>query len=285
MRIIDAHVHLSHIQSFLDTSREQSFVRYNTSGLLSEMEEAGIVHAIGMGLHESNQGTGFPDKHAENPMMLDLLEKDVPRISACAGVNPHELGQEDLMKLEHQLRQQNTVGIKIYLGYYPFYAYEEKYRRVYDLAAKYDLPVVFHTGDTYSKRGLLKYAHPLTIDEVAVSYPQVTFILAHLGDPWMLDAAEIIYKNDNVFADLSGLIVGDDAEVDRIMSKPHYFDHFYHALAYCDRYDKLLFGSDWPLVPLQPYITFIKSVIPEEHWEKVFYQNAKRLFTKLASEV
>jgi predicted TIM-barrel fold metal-dependent hydrolase len=44
------------------------------------------------------------------------------------------------------------------------------YEPAYQLAQKYDVPVIFHTGDTYSVKAKLKYADPLTIDEVAVDH-------------------------------------------------------------------------------------------------------------------
>ncbi|GAF15492.1 amidohydrolase [Bacillus sp. JCM 19045] len=56
------------------------------------------------------------------------------------------------------------------------------YKPVYHLAEKHHVPVVFHTGDTYAENAILKYAHPLTIDEVAVQHRNVTFVMAHLGD-------------------------------------------------------------------------------------------------------
>lgn len=50
------------------------------------------------------------------------------------------------------------------------------------------------------------------------------------------------------------------------------------ALDYIENYDKVLYGSDWPLVNITKYIQSIKSIIPPEYWNKVFYENAKRLF-------
>src|SRR5947199_334801 len=49
-------------------------------------------------------------------------------------------------------------------------------------------------------------------DEVAVDHPDTRFVLCHVGNPWVADAAEVIYKNMNVWADLSGLVVGDDGD-------------------------------------------------------------------------
>lgn len=109
--------------------------------------------------------------------------------------------------------------MKIYLGYYPYYAFDDVYQPVYELAKKHRVPVVFHTGDTYAEGAILKYAHPLTIDEVAVKHRDVTFVMAHLGDPWCLTAAEVMYKNRNVYADLSGLIVGTTDKVAQHMKK------------------------------------------------------------------
>jgi uncharacterized protein len=279
MKIIDAHMHLSNIKSFYETAEKLSFVDYSNKGIVNEYEEANVVLGIGMGVTET-ENMGFPDYEATTPMGLDL-ETDIPaNIVYCSGVNPYDLNQDALARLEEEVQKPYVVGIKIYLGYYPFYAYDEVYNPVYRLAAKYQLPVVFHTGDTYSERGFLKYSHPLAIDEVAVKNRDVNFMMAHFGDPWTITGAEIIYKNPNVFADLSGLIVGTEKDLKR-KSEGRFLDHLRHALVFADSYDKLLFGTDWPLIPIAPYIEFIKNLIPEEFHEQVFYNTALKVFPKI----
>lgn len=42
-----------------------------------------------------------------------------------------------------------------------------------------------------------------------------------------------------------------------------------------------MYGSDWPLVDLQAYIEVIKSIVPEEAYEDVFYNNALRVFDRI----
>jgi uncharacterized protein len=279
MKVIDAHIHFSNIKSFHDTGREYSCVDYSGKGLQKEMKKANISLAIGMGVTETVE-EGFPDRYVRTPMMLDLEEEMPPQVALCPGVNPYQLGQSDLDRLEEELKKTEVVGIKIYLGYYPFYAYDKVYQPVYDLAAAYQVPVVLHTGDTYSERGLLKYAHPLTLDELAVTRRDVNFMMAHLGDPWVLTGAEVVYKNRNMFADLSGWLVGTKKQLDARLIDNH-FDHVRHALTYCDHYEKLLFGSDWPLVPIQAYADFIAAFIPDEHVENVFYKNAVNVFPKI----
>ena len=279
MKIIDAHIHFSNITSFHDTAINLSNLSYSGKGLATEMRDNNVVLSIAMGLTETKTN-GFPDYGTHTPMELDL-EKEIPKnIVYCLGINPYKLDREHLSLLEEKIQLPNVVGFKIYLGYYPFYAYDEKYKPIYELAERYKVPVVFHTGDTYSERGLLKYSHPLTLDEVAVFNREVNFVMAHFGDPWVLDGAEVVYKNRNMYADLSGLIVGAKKDVQRHM-RTNFTNHLRHALDYCDHYDKLLFGTDWPLISMRDYIHFIKEIIPPQHHEKVFYENALKVFPKI----
>ncbi|MGF7057545.1 amidohydrolase family protein [Brassicibacter mesophilus] len=283
MKIIDAHLHFSRIESFNKTARDISIVDYSASGLIKEFEENNIIAGIGMGLTEEMSG-GFPDTSSPNPMKLDIGDKLPNNLAYCIGVNPVRLlgksKELELENIEAELKG-DAIGIKIYAGYYQYYVYDTVYDPVYALAEKYNVPVTIHSGDTYSDRGILKYSHPLTVDELAVKYRGVKFIIAHLGDPWVMDTAEIIRKNPNVFTDLSGLIIGDSTEIERMKQKQLFIDHIKRSLVYADNYYKVLFGSDWPLVQLKPYIEFIKEIIPEEFHEYVFYKNALSVFNRL----
>ena len=280
MKIIDAHLHFSNITSFKDTARDLSKLDYSSKGLWEEYRAANVVLGIAMGVTET-RSDGFPDYDAATPMGLDL-EGEIPEnICYCPGINPYRLGPGELAELEELLSKPEVVGMKIYLGYYPFYAYDDVYKPVYELAIKYGLPVVFHTGDTYSERGLLKYAHPLTLDEVAVKYREINFMMAHFGDPWVLDGAEVLYKNRNMYADLCGLLVGTRADLQKKLDSPYFFNHLKHALAFTDDYSKFLFGTDWPLVQVQPYIDLMKELIPAEAHEDFFFNNAVKLFPKI----
>lgn len=279
MKIIDVHVHFSNIASFHDTANRLSQLSYSYEGLVQEWKENGVVGGVAMGVTETKYN-GFPDNESETPMGLDLSNQMPNNLVYCAGVNPFKLREQHLRNLEQDIQKSNIVGIKIYLGYYPFYAYDEIYTPVYQLAAKHHVPVVFHTGDTYSERGLLKYSHPLTLDEVAVKHRDVTFVMAHFGDPWVLDGAEVVYKNSNMYADLSGLIVGTEAEINR-HRKTRFLNHLLHALDYCDHYEKLMFGTDWPLISTETYIKFVKEIIPVTYHQDVFFDTALKVFPKI----
>ena len=287
MKIIDAHMHFSNIESFKRTAREISKVDYSSVGLQKEYEESGVVCSIAMGLTEVDLG-GFPDEASHNPMELDLEDKLPTYIKGCLGINPvlihsNANRNQELDQIELAIQKDWVVGLKIYAGYYRHYVYDDVYQPVYDLAEKYNLPIVIHMGDTFSERGLLKYSHPLTVDELAVSRRKIKFVIAHMGDPWVMDGAEVIAKNYNVYGDISGLLVAEDSTIQEFEQTQLFMDHIRRGIIYANRYDKLLFGTDWPLAPIASYIRFAKKLIPEYHYEKVFYQNALEVFPSLSS--
>lgn len=285
MKIIDAHVHYSNIAAFHETAQTLAHIDYTGEGLLEEFRRSGVIAGVGMGVTETVAGA-FPDSAALNPMLLDLSETLPDNLFTCVGINPLTLHLEgQLEALEQSLQRSDVVGIKLYAGYYHFNVGDEIYDPVYKLAAAYSLPVVIHGGLTYADQGLLKYSHPLSMEETFLKHREITFMLCHLGDPWVMDTAALLEKNPNLYTDLSGWIVGDQAKVDRLLTEQTYTDHFRRALVFAEKYDRLVFGTDWPLVPLDAYITFVKHLVPEAYHEDVFYNNALRVFPKLAERI
>jgi len=282
VQIIDAHIHFSDTETLKKTARDISHLDYSAAGLSAEFKKSNVILGIGMGLTEATKN-GFPCPEIDNPMQLDLEVTLPDRVVCCLGINPLKLqGSElnaQLSRIEAELQRENVVGIKIYAGYYHYYVYDQIYEPIYKLASHYHLPVVIHSGDTYSDRGLLKYSHPLTVDELAVTHRDITFVIAHLGCPWVMDTAEVAYKNDNVYSDFSGLLVGDQ-ELEECIEEPLFLNQMKIGMVYSG-YKKYLFGSDWPLTKLKPYIDFARKIIPEKHYDDFFYNNAVTIFPKI----
>jgi predicted TIM-barrel fold metal-dependent hydrolase len=247
-----------------------------------EMELAKINHAFGMGSVQGPVG---------DPLGIGgtiALAKLVPGLKAIGVADPRRVEPFHLKAVEAQIEQnrQQVVGLKAYLGYLHFGPEDPNYRPYYKLAAKHHLPVIVHTGDNWSTTAKVKYAHPLKMDEVAVDHPEVQFVLAHFGNPWLIDAAEVVFKNPNVWADLSGLFVGNDNEIQDLLCGAKVPDSapglvvadLKRAIAYVGDYKKFLYGSDWPLAPMSSYRRLIESLIPREHHQEVFRTNAMNLF-------
>jgi predicted TIM-barrel fold metal-dependent hydrolase len=243
--------------------------------LRQEMRAAGITAVLAMG-----QLDGPPSDPLGISKTL-ALKRLVPGLHAIGAADPRRTDAEHLRGVEAALEAGQVRALKGYLGYLHFGPDHPGYRPYYELAERFKVPFIFHTGDTYSPRARLRFAQPLLVDDVAVDHPKANFVLAHLGNPWLLDAAEVVYKNFNVWADLSGLAVGD-AESFRAPEKQEtlqeVLDGVRRAFRYAERPNRFLYGSDWPLAPLHPYLEFIKSAIPEIYHPLVFEDNSRVLF-------
>jgi len=253
-RIIDAHTH-----TYFDGQAEKSSGIINTrEQYFHELNESHVSGAVSMNAVDGGGLLVSPEHHITN----------------CVGIAL----PANFKKIEAGIKEKKYGCIKIYLGYVHAFANDPGYLPLYDIAAKYNVPVVFHTGDTYSVKAKLKFSDPLTVDEVAVDYPKVTFVIAHVGNPWIQSAAEVAYKNPNVYLDGSALLIGHLANYSEEELRKYVIEPLQYVYGYVENPQKLMFGTDWPLSGMKDYITAFKQAIPKEHWDDVFYKNARRVF-------
>jgi predicted TIM-barrel fold metal-dependent hydrolase len=252
--IIDAHIHTD----FTGEPEAASRIPYSREELARQMAAAGVVGAVA---HTDAEEGGYTDLSAAG-------------VIHCAGVGVPVATQ----RIAEGLRSRRYRCLKIYLGYVHHYATDPVYEPAYRLAEEYDVPVVFHTGDTYSPGARLKYADPLTIDDVAVDHPNVRFVIAHAGYPWIQSATEVAYKNPNVVLEASAFLLGNAGTTDPAWLDRYVTQSISWIFGYIEDPSKLLFGSDWPLVDIPSYVEAYKRAIPREHWQAVFHDNAVRTF-------
>ena len=269
MKIIDAHLHYGRGEYF-DTVARAAGHENTEEALRRDFRTSNIVHGIVMG--------NLPVEET-NPNYPDIFHYCV----GIGGDGVTEIAEGRIEKLlpalEQHIKSERCVGIKLYPGYNYFYIYDDMLAPVYELAAQYKKPVAVHTGLTATEKALLKYAHPNVMDEVATKFRQVNFVMCHLGEPYFVDAIAVMEKNPNVTADLSGMLEGKIVDFDRFCAQKHfYIDQLRGWLAYLNAYDRLMFGTDWPLANFGDYVAFTKLLIPEEHWDAVFYENAVRIY-------
>ncbi len=245
------------------------------AALRAQMAVADVRHALAMG--RLGGGDDDPLGISETLAIADL----VPELHAIGVADPRRTEPQHLARVEGQLVAGRVVALKGYLGYLHFGPDHPGYRPYLELAERFRLPFIFHTGDTYSPTAKLRFAQPLLVDDVAVDFPNVRFVLAHLGNPWLLDAAEVVYKNVNVWTDLSGLVVGGEdmfTGEEGLDALRDLRAQVRRAFRYAERPNRFLFGSDWPLAPIAAYAAFVASAIPAPCHDAVFRENASLLF-------
>jgi predicted TIM-barrel fold metal-dependent hydrolase len=198
-----------------------------------------------------------------------------PNLFVVAGLSWASFREDDLEQIRPGVEEGKVKGLKIYPGYEPFYPGDPKLAPAMAFAREHHLPVMIHSGDTYTPRGKLKYAHPLHVDEVAVDNPEVDFVICHIGNPWVRDTMEVVYKNANVYTDFSGLVLGDFE--DRFES--YMRRQVQEMLLYGVQPEKCLYGTDWPIASMQSYLDFMDELrMPPRDRKLVMSENAIRLF-------
>lgn len=265
LRIIDSHLHFCDFPGFDKIALEAGHVN-NEENLRASYEQYHYVHGIVM----SNR-TLDPKAHVYPEFLSYCIGLDSPECNEnVAAVMP---------LVEENLKKPQCCGIKLYPGYNHYYVSDVRYNPVYEMARQYDVPVAVHMGLTATDNGLLKYSHPLTLDEAAVKYPDVTIVMCHFANPFLQDAIAVFEKNHNIVIDLSGLLEGKIHDMERFMQeKKGYIQMLHDWLSYVGDYERVMFGTDWPLANLGDYVTFVKAFIPERYWEDVFFNNANRIY-------
>jgi uncharacterized protein len=271
MKIIDCHIHCSESkQDALSSFAKANGLKYNLSELLSMMERNDVVSGL---LLSPPQTNGRPLPNIE---ISKLCKKSKGRLFPIITVEPSSDQVEKCLKFAKESKGY-AKGFKILLGYFPIYPYDKIYSRIYDYAEPYNLPVMFHTGDTASATGSLEHARPLNLDVLANERQDLKIIACHFGNPWFHETAELLYKHRNVFADISGLFAMGARYSSQYLS--YLARAVSEAIYFAGNAEKVLFGTDYPVEKYSDAIKFTKRLrLREDDIRKIFSENAKKVF-------
>jgi uncharacterized protein len=192
-----------------------------------------------------------------------------------ASIDPAK-GRAGAAEAVRLVNEHGVKGFKFHPNIQEFYPNDRRVYVLYEAIEQLGVPAVFHTGQTGIGAGVrggggirLKYSNPLHVDDVAVDFPDLPIILAHPSFPWQDEALSIASHKPQVHIDLSGW-------------SPKYFPPQLVQYANTLLQDKVLFGSDYPLLTPDRWLRdFERLPIKPEVRPKILKDNAARLL-KLA---
>ena len=191
------------------------------------------------------------------------------------GVHPHDPTVLD--EMERCVSELGFKGIKLGPNYQNFDPLGPEAERVFAEAERRRLPIVFHQGTSPVGEAPLRYAHPLVMDEVAIRHPELRIVMAHMGHPWQADTIAVIRKHPNVYADVSAL-----------WYRPWSYWNGMRLATEWSVLDKLLLGSDWPIIKPGETIAGLRRVndavagtglppVPEQAIEDIIHRDALQI--------
>ncbi len=179
--------------------------------------------------------------------VADYVATHADRLIGFLSLDPTQDGWQDEMKEGHE--QLGLRGIKLMPMYAGFQPDDERLDPLWNYATDNGLPVLLHTGTTFISQAPLDCTLPRHLDRVAIRFPNVRIIAAHLGHPYEPECIAVIRKHPNVYADVSAL---------------HYRPfQLYNSLILVQEYgvwDKLLFGSDYPFTTVDASIEGLRGL-------------------------
>ncbi len=207
--------------------------------------------------------------------VAEYVAQDPERLIGFLSVDPTQPGWEAELKAGHQ--ELGLRGIKLLPMYAGFRPDEARLDPLWEYASEHRLPVLLHTGTTFIAQAPLEYTLPRWLDTVAIRYPDVKIVMAHLGHPYEGECIAVIRKHPHVYADISAL---------------HYRPfQLYHSLMLAQEYGvwhKLLFGTDYPFTNIRETVDGLRTLNPrmahskdawlnEEEIEKLIHRNSLEL--------
>ncbi|WP_370328362.1 amidohydrolase family protein [Euzebya sp.] len=188
-----------------------------------------------------------------------------------ASVDPH-LGQAAVAEVHRLVEVHDVKGFKFHPSVQGFFPDDPMAYPVYDAIQSHGRIALFHTGQTGIGAGArggagirLKYSNPIHLDDVAADFGDLDIIMAHPSVPWQDEAISVATHKPRVHIDLSGW-------------SPKYFPPQLVQQARTRLQDKVLFGSDFPMITPDRWLAdFERLDFPDDVREKVLKGNAARL--------
>lgn len=226
---------------------------------------------------DATTATGIPPV-VSNDEVLELAAEHPEVVLPFVSLDPH-LGSAAVAELRRLVATGLVRGFKFHPSVQAFWPNDRTFYPLYEAIAETGLPALFHTGHTGvgagepGGRGVrTKYANPMTLDDVAVDFPELTIILAHPSFPWQDEAISVALHKPRVYIDLSGW-------------SPKYFPANLIQYANTLLRHKVLFGSDFPVITPDRWMSdFEKLPIKDEVRPLILKENAARLFGLMAAD-
>ena len=174
----------------------------------------------------------FLEMEIPNRYVADYVRRNPAKMIGFAGIDPTDRNwREDLRVAQDEL---HLKGVTVSPSLQAFHPCDTRVMPLYEECARRGLPILFEHNHR-QPAAKLAFARPMLLDEVAREFPELRFVVARLGHPWVAETAVLLGKHPHVYANVAGLLPQPWLSYCALLTAPEY------GVA-----DKLLFGSDFP---------------------------------------
>lgn len=246
----------------------RSLMNLTVEELIQEMEKFGVSNSVLQAEHEWGPDEEWNDRVAK-------IVKGHPDRFACgfACVDPRR-GMAAVREIERAYHELGLRGVIFEPGFLRISPLDRLCYPVYTKCIELGIPLGLHTGVNFSSHGPIENGRPLLIDTIACDLPELTIICHHGGWPWATETLAIAWKHKNVYIEFGAIAPKYLAANGGWGDTRHFMDTVLR--------DKILFGTDWPMLRYERAFAEIESLgLREESLEAYLQGNAKKLLERI----
>lgn len=263
--IQEEYVEGSEQEQFARVNRETTVQGYEPDAFVQYLDTHGVERILisSMKIPDPWRTTWMTNVNARE--VAEAARSCPDRVYGLFGCNPRS-ALAGVSEFEHFVKNEDFRGLHIHphgFGLPPNHAY---YFPWYAKAVELDVPVVVSMGTTLALLGI-EVARPVYLDDVALYFPDLKLVCGHTGYPWIEEAIAVVWKHDNMY-------LGTSAHAPKYW-KPE----FVQFLNSRRGRNKVMFGTDWPLIQHGEALAQIEELqLREESLDSLLYGTAARVF-------
>lgn len=205
-----------------------------------------------------------------NETVADMVAEAPDVFVGFGSIDPHR-GSAAVAAV-HRAARRGLKGLKFHPSAQAFTPSDREFYPIFAAAEEHGLVVLSHTGFTGLGAGTpggmgirQQHAHPMHLDEIAATFPNLQIVMAHPSWPWQSDALAVAQHKTNVWIDLSGW-------------SPKYMSEELLGAVRRTLSDRTLFGTDFPFITPERWLEDWDGLgMPDDLTRKVLHDNAARL--------
>jgi len=267
---VDGHGHLSLDDELIEASARYFRADHDRTPTLEQIAElyrslnmAAVVFTV-----DAATATGHPAISSEEIAAKAAQHADV--LIPFGSVDPRRA--DAVARARSLVADHGVRGFKFHPSLQAFAPNDTAFYPLWEAIESLGVPALFHTGQTGIGAGLpggrgikLRLSDPMLLDDVAADFPGLTVILAHPSVPWAASSISIATHKANAYIDLSGW-------------SPKYFPADLVRAANSYLQDKVLFGTDYPLLTPERWLRDFDALdLKPEAKSKILKANAVKV--------
>jgi predicted TIM-barrel fold metal-dependent hydrolase len=202
---------------------------------------------------------------SSNERIADIVRQRPDRLFGVATVNLAN-PREAVLEFRRAISEYGFKALRIIPWLWNLPPNDKHYYPLYVACIELGIPFctqVGHTGPLMPS----ETGRPVPyLDEVALTFPELTIVGGHIGYPWTAEMVGLTWKHDNVYIDTSAYL-------------PKYYPpelvHFIKTYGQ----DKVLFGTNFPMLTFERCRSQVADLdLPPDVEEKFLRTNAERVF-------